>query len=45
MAESLKRVFLVHGELAPAEALAEGLRDFYDLDVVIPNRGDSFELS
>ncbi len=44
MAESLKRVFLVHGELSQAEAFAELLREHYALEVVIPNRGDSFEL-
>jgi len=44
MAAKLKRVFLVHGELSQSEALAGMLREFYGLDVVIPNRGDSFVL-
>lgn len=45
MAKTLKKVFLVHGEPAQAETLAGMLREFHGLDVVIPNRGDSFELS
>jgi metallo-beta-lactamase family protein len=41
---ALKRVFLVHGEPAQAEALARAIRERYDLDVVIPTRGQSFDL-
>ena len=44
MAASLKRVFLVHGELDQAKGLAGMMREFYGLDVVIPGRGDSFDL-
>jgi metallo-beta-lactamase family protein len=40
----LKRVFLVHGDREQAEGLAGMMREFYNLDVVIPGRGDSFEL-
>lgn len=41
----LKRVFLVHGEPAAQEAMAKAIREEYALDVVIPARGDSFELT
>lgn len=40
----LRQVFLVHGELQPATALAQGIRDLGIREVVIPERGDSFEL-
>ncbi len=45
MAGRLKKVFLVHGELAQAEALADMLGEMYGLDVAIPDRGDRVELS
>jgi len=45
MVKSLKKVFLVHGEPSQSEAFAELLRELHDLDVVIPDRGDSFELT
>ncbi|HVN04786.1 MAG TPA: MBL fold metallo-hydrolase [Bryobacteraceae bacterium] len=41
----LKRVFLVHGEPAQAQALAGVIRSRYDLDVTIPAPGDSFHLA
>ena len=44
-ARGLKRVFLVHGEPLQSAALARAIRDQYDLDVVIPKRGDSTDLS
>ncbi|MGA2434709.1 MAG: MBL fold metallo-hydrolase [Bryobacteraceae bacterium] len=44
MAPTLKRVFLVHGELEQAKALATAIRELYKLDVVIPERGQSFNL-
>ncbi len=44
-ARSLKRVFLVHGEPTQSAALARVIRDQYDLDVVVPKRGDSVELN
>ena len=44
MVPGLKRVFLVHGEPTQAAALAAAIRDRYDLDVVVPARGESFEL-
>jgi len=43
-AKSLKGVFLVHGELDQSTALAAAIRERYQLDVVIPKRGDSAEL-
>ncbi len=45
MAKHLKKVFLVHGELSQSEAFADMLREMYELDVTIPSRGDSVELS
>jgi len=44
VAGNLKKVFLVHGEPAQAEALARAIREHYGTEVVIPARGDSFEL-
>ena len=43
-AKGLKRVFLVHGELAAGKALADVIRKEYGIDVVQPARGDGFEL-
>ena len=43
-AKGLKRVFLVHGELAAGKALGDVIRKEYGLDVVQPARGDSFTL-
>ncbi len=43
-APGLKRVFLVHGEPGQSEALARAIRERYELDVVIPKRGQTFEL-
>jgi metallo-beta-lactamase family protein len=45
MAKGLKKVFLVHGEPMQAEALAKVIRSQYGLDTVIPQRGESFDLS
>lgn len=44
LARGLKRVFLVHGELAQAAALRDAIRGRYGLDVVIPERGQNFDL-
>jgi metallo-beta-lactamase family protein len=44
MVPGLKRVFLVHGESDQAAALARAIRERYGLDVVVPARGESFEL-
>ncbi len=45
MAAHLKRVFLVHGDLAPGAALAEVIRKEFHLDVQQPSRGHSFLLT
>lgn len=42
---TLKRVFLVHGEPPAQQALAKEIRDRYNLDVVIPAKGDSYDLT
>ncbi len=41
----LKKVFLVHGEPSGSEALAEAIRELFGIEVVVPQRGDSFRLS
>ena len=40
----LKKVFLVHGELAQATALAAAIREAYGIEAVVPERGESFAL-
>ncbi len=44
MTKSLKKVFIVHGESSQSEALAAVIRAQYKLDVVIPQRGESFTI-
>ncbi len=44
IAGGLKRVFLVHGEPDQQNAFAAAIRKLYGLDVVAPERGQSFEL-
>ncbi|HLK19663.1 MAG TPA: MBL fold metallo-hydrolase [Bryobacteraceae bacterium] len=44
IAGNLKKVFLVHGEPDPQKAFAAAIRDRYGLEVVVPDRGASFEL-
>jgi metallo-beta-lactamase family protein len=44
MVPRLKRVFLVHGEPDQAAALASAIRGTYGIDVLVPARGESFEL-
>jgi hypothetical protein len=39
-----RRIFLVHGELAPAEVLAGVLRERTGADVRIPEKGEEFDL-
>ncbi|MEK7824767.1 MAG: MBL fold metallo-hydrolase [Candidatus Eisenbacteria bacterium] len=39
-----RRIFLVHGELAPAEVLAVVLRERTGADVRIPEKGEEFDL-
>ncbi|BCX05402.1 MAG: MBL fold hydrolase [Candidatus Roseilinea sp.] len=43
-ARRLRGVFLVHGEIEPMRALAEGLADLEIEHVHLPRRGESFEL-
>ncbi len=43
-AKGLKKVFLVHGEPKQQAAMAVAIKDRYDLEAVIPARGDSFDL-
>jgi len=43
-AKALRRVFLVHGEVEQSQPLAALIRETYGIDVVIPDRGDSFLL-
>lgn len=43
-AKALKRVFLVHGDVEQSQPLAALIRETYGIDVVIPDRGDSFLL-
>ncbi len=43
-AKALKRVFLVHGEVEQSQPLAALIRQTYGVDVVVPDRGDSFLL-
>jgi metallo-beta-lactamase family protein len=45
IAKGLKKVFLVHGEVAQGAALAGVIRKEYGLEVEQPSRGESFELS
>jgi metallo-beta-lactamase family protein len=44
MVKTLKKVFLVHGELNAQTALAKRITEQYQMQVEIPKRGDSFEL-
>lgn len=44
-APSLKKVFLVHGEFANAQALATRIGETYGTEVIIPERGNSFDLT
>ena len=45
LAANLKRVFLVHGEMAQSQALAGVIRSRYGLEVTIPAPGESFQLA
>ena len=44
IAKGLKKVFLVHGEPEQQAAFVTAIHDRYGLDVVAPERGQSFEL-
>jgi metallo-beta-lactamase family protein len=43
-APSLKRIFLVHGEVGQQQALAKAIQQQYNVPVTIPARGESFDL-
>jgi metallo-beta-lactamase family protein len=45
MVPTLKRVFLVHGEPAQQTVFAAAAHQMYNIDVVAPERGQSFELN
>ena len=45
MAASLKKVFLVHGEPATAEALKQGIQAAYGIETVLPKPSQSEELN
>jgi metallo-beta-lactamase family protein len=44
VAPTLKKVFLVHGELAAMQALKAKIEARYKLEVICPKRGDRFEV-
>jgi metallo-beta-lactamase family protein len=44
IARGLKKVFLVHGEPKQQAAFVAAIRERYGLDVVAPERGQSFDL-
>jgi metallo-beta-lactamase family protein len=44
VAPTLKKVFLVHGELPAMTVLKGKIEERYKLEVVCPKRGDRFEI-
>jgi len=44
-AGGLKKVFLVHGEPTQSLPLAEAIRERYNVDTHVPERGESFEIA
>jgi hypothetical protein len=40
----VKKVFLVHGELAQMEPFAERIREFKKVEVVLPERHAEYEI-
>jgi metallo-beta-lactamase family protein len=44
LAPGLKKIFLVHGELGQQSAFQAAIRERYGLDVVVPDRGATFDL-
>lgn len=44
VAKTVKKIFLVHGELIPQRALKAAIEERYGCEVVIPARGNSFNL-
>ena len=45
IARKLKGIFLVHGEPTPQTVLAAVLKDQFDIPVICPTRGQSFQLT
>jgi metallo-beta-lactamase family protein len=45
LAPRLKKVFLVHGDIGQATALATVIHKDFGIEVVVPSRGESFELN
>jgi metallo-beta-lactamase family protein len=45
IAKGLRKVFLVHGESSQSAALQKAVHDRYGVEVVVPARGQSFELA
>lgn len=43
ISQGLKKIFLVHGEARQQEAFKAAVEATYDVEVVIPSRGDSFK--
>ena len=44
IAGGLKKIFLVHGEPDQQTAFAAAIRERYGIEVLVPERGASFEL-
>ena len=44
IAKGLKKLFLVHGEPGQQGAFRKAIQDRYGIEVVVPGRGESFEL-
>ncbi len=45
MTKTLKKLFLVHGEPSQTAALAKAIQEQYAIEVVIPTRGETFDLA
>jgi metallo-beta-lactamase family protein len=45
MAKELKKVFIVHGEPAQSAALAVVIKQQFGLECIVPERGETVELS
>jgi len=45
LAPRLKKIFLVHGDIGQSSALAAVIHKDFGIEVVVPERGDSFELN
>lgn len=44
MVKTLKKVFLVHGEASQSRALRKAIQQIYEIETVIPERGESFTI-